>query len=212
MGLVYKKEIEDGAILAVWEITEQEDELMEICSLPNDDLEELAVTKNKMRRRELLAVRALLNDVFKEKLYLGHHDNGRPYLVNRVTEISISHTNRYAAIIAHPEKSVGIDIESLDRDFSAVEKRALSRQEKENLPERNRNLSLAIHWSAKEAVFKRMSMSNIDFAGRIQISKFTPRDSGTLEALFKHPGNDKESVFELKYELFENHVIVWIVE
>ena len=67
--------------------------------------------------------------MFPEKLYLGHHDNGKPYLQNCAVEISISHCARFVAIIAHPEESVGIDIESLDRDFSAVERKALSEDE-----------------------------------------------------------------------------------
>ena len=74
-----------------------------------------------------------------------------PYLQNCAVEISISHCARFAAIIAHPEESVGIDIESLDRDFSAVERKALSEDEKDDLSDHNTNQQLAIYWCAKEA-------------------------------------------------------------
>ena len=125
--------------------------------IPADELEELEITKSPARRKEKLAVRALLNEMFPEKLYLGHHDNGKPYLQNCAVEISISHCARFAAIIAHPEESVGIDIESLDRDFSAVERKALSEDEKDDLSDHNTNQQLAIYWCAKEAIYKRMS-------------------------------------------------------
>ena len=82
-----------------------------------------------------------------------------------MTHISITHTNNFVAIITNPTEDVGIDIECLDRDFSAVEKKALSEDElddlldeKENDDERKkeRTLQLAIYWCAKEALYKRM--------------------------------------------------------
>ncbi|MFA7180743.1 MAG: 4'-phosphopantetheinyl transferase superfamily protein, partial [Bacteroidales bacterium] len=155
MGLYFNRELENEALISVWEITESEDELLNLSSIPNEELEELALIRNAARRKEKLAVRALLNKVFDGKVYLGHHDNGRPYLQNSLIEISISHTNRFVSILTHPEESVGIDIESLNRNYSAVEKRALSLEELDYLSDRDRDLQLAIIWSAKEAVFKR---------------------------------------------------------
>ena len=121
MGLLYSRELDNGATISIWEIVESEEELLNLCSIPNDEIEELQLTKSVARRREKLAVRALLNELFDGEVYLGHHDNGRPFLQNSLTEISISHTNRYVCVLTHPEESVGVDIESLNRDFSAVE-------------------------------------------------------------------------------------------
>ncbi|MDD2358806.1 MAG: 4'-phosphopantetheinyl transferase superfamily protein [Thiovulaceae bacterium] len=211
MGLYFTRELEDNALLAVWEITESEAELIEICSLPNSEKEDLQITKSESRRKERLAVRALLNNLFDGKVYLGHHDNGRPFLQNSIVEISISHTGRFAAILTHPELNVGLDLESLKRDFSIVEKKALSKKEIDDLSEKNRNTHLAIYWSAKEAIFKRMSLSNISFADQIEIKKFTLKDKGEIDAVFRFADKQKESEFELKYELFENHVMVWVV-
>ena len=171
MALFYSRELENGAIISVWEITEREEELLSLSSVPSDELEELALIKNAKRRKERLAVRALLNEVFDGKVYLGHHDNGRPFLQNSLIEISISHTERFVAILTHPEESVGIDIESLERDFSAVEKKALSEDEIEFLSEKNRDLHLAICWSAKEAIYKRMSLSGVDYSKQILLKK-----------------------------------------
>src|SRR5574344_1526149 len=109
-----------AAISQVWEVIESEEELLSIISIPNDELEELYITKSGARRREKLAVRALLNTVFNDKVYLGHHDNGSPFIQNNPTHISITHTGRFVAIILHPTEDVGIDIEYLDRDFSAA--------------------------------------------------------------------------------------------
>jgi phosphopantetheine--protein transferase-like protein len=125
-------------------------------------------------------------------------------------EISISHTNRFVSILTHPEESVGIDIESLNRNYSAVEKRALSLEELDYLSDRDRDLQLAVIWSAKEAVFKRMSRSDIDFSSQIIVKKFSPRESGELEVIFIDKDGDQQE-FELNYEIFENHVMAWLV-
>ena len=95
-------------------------------------------------------------------MYLSHHDNGKPYLENNPVNISITHTEKYVAVILHEEENVGIDIESLDRDFSAVEKKALSEDEIDDLEDEKRNEQLAIYWCAKEAVFKLLSRYNVD--------------------------------------------------
>jgi len=210
MALFFSKKLESGATISVWEIVESEKELLSLSSIPSDELEELSLIKSSDRRREKLAVRALLNQLFGEKVYLGHHDNGRPFLQNSLIEISISHTKRFVAIITHPEESVGIDIESLDRDFTAVEKKALSEEEIDDLSDKNRQLHLAIYWCAKEAIYKRMSISEVDFANQIEIKRFTPRDEGDIKANFiKSDGEEIE--FDLEYMVFENHVMVWLV-
>ena len=153
MGLYDRRKLSNGAEISIWEITEDEDDLRQMCSpIPNDELEELQITKSASRRKEKLAVRALLNEMFPEKVYLGHHDNGRPYLQNSAIEISITHCSKYVAIITHPDSDVGIDIESIDRDFSAVEKKVLSEEEQDDLTDRNTNLQLAIYWCAKETI------------------------------------------------------------
>lgn len=210
MGLLFTRELDNGATISLWEVVESEEELLNLSSIPNDEIEELKQTKSLARRREKLAVRALLNELFDGKVYLGHHDNGRPFLQNSLIEISISHTNRYVCVLTHPEESVGVDIESLERSFSAVEKKALSLEEIENLSDKSRNLHLAIHWSVKEAVYKRMSLSDVDFSRQIEIKKFTPRDNGELDVLFiSKDGQEQE--FEVSYEVFDNHILAWLV-
>ncbi len=210
MGLYLRKKLDKGGEISVWEVTESEEELLKIISIPNEELEELFLTRSEARRREKLAVRALLNTVFEDKVYLGHHDNGSPFIQNNSTHISITHTNRFVAIITHPTEDVGIDIECIERDFSAVEKKALSEDEREDLSDKNRNLQLAIYWCAKEAIYKRMSQHGVDFAKQMEVDKFNPKDEGEIDATFIDKDGEEEE-FELEYEVFDNHVLVWLV-
>ena len=210
MGLYLKKELDNEAVIGVWQITETEEELKELSSTPSDEMEEISFIRSESLRKQRLAVRALLNTLFDEKVYLSHHDNGKPYLENNPVNISITHTDKYVAVILHEEENVGIDIESLDRDFSAVEKKALSEDEIDDLEDEKRNEQLAIYWCAKEAVFKLLSRYNVDFAEQIEIERFRPRGEGELEATFTSKKDDEEE-FDLEYITFDRHVLVWVV-
>ena len=210
MGLYLKRKLDNEAEIGVWQITETEEQLKEMSSTPSDEMEEISFIRSESLRKQRLAVRALLNTMFDEKVYLSHHDNGKPYLENNPVNISITHTEKYVAVILHEEENVGIDIESLDRDFSAVEKKALSEDEIEDLEDEKRNEQLAIYWCAKEAVFKLLSRYNVDFAEQIEIERFRPRGEGELEATFTSK-KDEEEEFDLEYITFDRHVLVWVV-
>ena len=212
MALYLKKTLENEAVIGVWQITETEDELIALSATPSDELEEISFIASESLRKQRLAVRALLNELFDEKVYLSHHDNGKPYIENSAMNISITHTNRYVAVILHPTEDVGIDCESLDRDFSAVKKKALSEdeiEEVEEIDEEQRNEQLALYWCAKEAIYKMMSQYKVDFAEQIEIEDFRMHGEGELAATFTDKDGFEEEL-ELQYITFDRHVLVWV--
>ena len=213
MALYLLKELDNNAKVAVWQITETEEELRALSSTPSDEMEEISFIKSESLRKQRLAVRALLNERFEDKVYLAHHDNGKPYIENNSINISITHTEKYVAVILDRDDEVGIDIESLDRDFSVVEKKALSEDEIDDLEDdrEEKNEQLAIYWCAKEAIFKKMSQYNVDFVEQIEIERFRSKGEGELEATFIHKDGYEEDL-ELEYITFDRHVLVWVRE
>lgn len=211
MALYLIQDLDDDyhSKLGVWKITESEEELRRLSSVPADELEEISYIKSESLRKQKFAVRALLDVMFGEKVYLSHHDNGKPYIENSATNISITHTDKYIAVILNDTEEVGIDCESLDRDFSAVEKKALSEEEIESLDEDKRNEQLAIYWCAKEAIYKKMSQYNVDFAEQIEIDDFRMRGEGELEATFIQKDGFEEEL-RLQYMTFDRHILVWV--
>ena len=212
MALYLIKDLDDDyhSRVGVWQITESEEELKALASVPSDELEEISYIKNESLRKQKLAVRCLLDALFEEKVYLSHHDNGKPYIENSAMNISITHTNRYVAVILNPTDEVGIDCESLDRDFSAVKKKALSEDEIEEvdeIDEEQRNEQLAIYWCAKEAVYKMISQYGVDFAEQIEIDDFRLRGEGELVATFTDKDGFEEE-YELEYILIQEHGMV----
>ena len=213
MALYLQKELDDDyhLRLGVWQITETEAELRALTSIPSDELEEISYIKSESLRKQKLAVRALLDVMFEEKVYLSHHDNGKPYIENNSVNISITHTDKYVAVILNDVEEVGIDCESLDRDFSAVEKKALSEDELDELEDDadERRTQLAIYWCAKEAVYKKMSQYKVDFAEQIEIEAVRPRKEGELDATFINKDGYEEEL-SLQYMIFDRHVLVWV--
>ena len=66
MALYLRKKLDNKAEIAVWQVTETEEELMNITSVPTDELEEISLFRSESQRRQKLAVRALINEVFEE--------------------------------------------------------------------------------------------------------------------------------------------------
>lgn len=211
MALYLYKELDDDyhSKLGVWLVSETEAELRALSSIPSDELEEISYIKSESLRKQKLAVRALLDVMFEDKVYLSHHDNGKPYIENCATNISITHTDKYVAVLLNDTEEIGVDCESLDRDFSAVEKKALSEEEIDDLDDDKRNEQLAIYWCAKEAVYKKMSQHNVDFAEQIEIEDFHPRGEGKLDAVFTEKDGYEEEI-HLQYMTFDRHVLVWV--
>ena len=211
MALFLTKDLDDPAHsrVGVWKITESEAELRTMTSIPSDELEEISYIKNESLRKQRLAVRALLDAMFEEKVYLSHHDNGKPYIENNAINISITHTDQYVAVILNEEDEVGIDCESLNRDFSAVEKKALSDEEIGDLEDEQKNEQLAIYWCAKEAIFNLTSQYDVDFAEQIQIDGFRYRNEGELSARFTDK-DGYEQELNLYYFTFDRHVLVCV--
>ena len=211
MPLYLKKELEDKTRIGVWHVTETEEELIALGSVPSDEMEEISFLRSESLRRQKLAVRALLNEMFEDKVYLSHHDNGKPYIENSVTTLSITHTEKSVAVILNDNEDVGIDVESLSRDFSPVEKKALSEEEIDDLEQdEKRNDQLAIYWCAKEAIYKMLGQYDVNFAEQIEVEKFRPKNDGELVATFEDEDGFEEE-FDLEYIVFDNHVLVWVV-
>ena len=196
----------DGGVLTIWELRETVSELSHLVAVPEAVLENI---KSEKRKKEYLAIHAVLHQVFGAESFLHHHPNGQPFLNNHTDYISISHTHRFVVVLTHPQKRVGVDIECLERNFSAVERKALSKSEISFIDQKQRSLHLAILWSAKEALYKCISQEGVDFAQQMQIEPFIPQKSGTIYACFFNNNQDSNHFF-LKYKIIDNHILVYV--
>ena len=86
------------------------------------------------RRQEWLAVRVLIRAMQGEEKEIAYHPNGKPYLADASTSISISHTKGYVAVVlGEPGREVGIDIEQYGERVRRVANKFMREDEQPSL-------------------------------------------------------------------------------
>lgn len=171
----------NGAVCGIWKVTETAEELRSLLT-EKSFTQDFFNFKSPARQLEYLAVRALLRELLGKECRVLHHESGKPYLENSLCRISISHTKGFVAVIIHPEKEVGIDIEyHSDRvkkvvgrfvstdEMSLIERKVSDIADNDIVDEFRINIYL-LFWSAKETMFKMINSSEVDFLEHLCIN------------------------------------------
>lgn len=120
-----------------------------------------------LRRRERIAIEALIFEAFGEVLPLDHLPNGAPALPVAAS-ISISHCNGLAALAVGPAGAhIGIDIETLRPQLQRVARKFLSADE---MPIYDKDIeSLTAAWTLTEAAYKAAGIAGIELCTDIRL-------------------------------------------
>lgn len=207
MGLY--KEIGDTKFkLGIWKLTETLEELLAL--LPDSGrmyAEELNSFKAESRKLEWLAVRVLLYTLTGEICPIHYHKSGKPYFVDSTTQLSISHTKEYVAVIVSENHEVGIDIERVgDRVHRVAHK--FMREEELLLDSSQRTKGLLLIWSAKETIFKCMNEEAVDFCEHIRV-KVAHLGFGWIVG--KETRTSLKKTYLIHYMLDPDFVMTWTI-
>lgn len=159
-----------GGQLGYWEITETTDQLLSLLAPKDEELNSFLQLRNELRKREWLAARLLLRQMTDNMSKISYDPTGKPLLVNSTGHISISHSSNRVVIYLHPKQQPGIDIELITRNVERPARKFLSSKELEDstIGGQLSNKDLMLRWCAKEAVFKMVPYTDIDFASQIE--------------------------------------------
>ena len=172
MGILKKIE-ENNCIIAIWDLQESLEELMQqSIDISTPDF------NNEKRKKEYLASRLLLKDI-APKTKITYNEYGAPTLENG-EHISISHSKNLVAIIFSKQK-VGLDIEKISEKPLRLASKFISEDEHQNLTEEKATLI----WCVKEAIFKWHEKGNVDFKKDIKIKEFEIMEKGEISCNFK---------------------------
>ncbi|MEI7830880.1 MAG: 4'-phosphopantetheinyl transferase superfamily protein [Prolixibacteraceae bacterium] len=209
MAVKFIEHLEEG-LIGFWEISESTENLIALLDPKHKELEHFLKLKNELRKKEWLAVRLLLQKMTGVNSKISYDTEGKPFLVNFPGHISISHSSNCAVIYFHPKEHPGIDIELITRDVAKASRRFLSEQELSDcmINDQPSNKEMMLRWCAKEAVYKIVPFSNIDFASQILcIASPFNSDEGNLVANFIS-GTSNYNI-SLKYRLIGEILMVW---
>jgi len=167
MPIYQKNNISELSIVAVWKITESEEELLSTLITKGFNEKDIYQTKNKQRLKQWLATRLLLNEFFKDVKII-YNDLGKPNLDNG-WNISISHSNDFVAIILNKNHACGIDIEKVTPKIERIKHKFLNSSDLKTIISLEH---LILYWGAKEALYKYYGKKEVLFIENLFINNF----------------------------------------
>lgn len=127
--------------------------------------------RSENRRHEIITEGVMVKELFGENVSLAHRESGAPYLVEKGeevgTNISISHCEGLVAVAHCRDRKVGVDVEVVSDRVMRVCDRVLSADEIRFAGSSTVLNTLA--WTAKEALFKLIPESGVDFRADLHI-------------------------------------------
>ena len=154
--------------------------------------------QNDRRRREHLAWRRVVRSELGRGVVIDYNEVGAPVVDTPNTHISVAHGAQSVAV-AIANEPVGVDIESLDRNYERIKSRFMSPAEEalsamEAWP--------AVVWTAKEAIYKLYGKREVDLTEDIRIAAFDA-ERMTLEAEVRETKG-----INVEAQIIENRVAV----
>jgi len=193
------------ASLLVWELTENVETLKNQLNLMDSETTLFNKIVSEKRKLEFLGIRVALNKLIGKEIQIQYDDEGKPHLFDNSYQISVSHSNKWLAVIAHPTQKVGIDIECPTDKIKNLYTRFLSKTEQKELSGGEDIKQLLLAWSAKEALYKIIGKEAIDFANQLRIFPFQVNSSG--EMLAQHLPTT--TYYKLSYQQNEKFTLVY---
>jgi phosphopantetheinyl transferase len=155
--------------VGVWHIEEDPSFFYENLALSMR--EQLVVSGLQPRKRiQWLASRYLLDLLVEhhERLETSSLETGKPILVDRIEEISLSHSEEYVAAMTGL-LPVGVDIQKCKPKILELEHKFARPSESAIIDRRNPMLHLHILWGAKEVLYKIYSLRRLNFLSHLSV-------------------------------------------
>jgi phosphopantetheinyl transferase len=207
MGCITKHYLNEFSILGVWKIEEDLNTLFDLVSLDNDEKKKYKGFSSTSRKLEFLSVRALLSELVGKDTKIVYNKNNKPFLNDGSRFISISHSHKLTAILLSTDEKVGIDLEYMSSNITALAFKFINVKEKVSKEIEKRRYHLYIHWCSKEALYKICDKEGISIRNNITIEPFVVAEAGEIKGRV-HTNKINES-FDLFYSRYANYAIVW---
>lgn len=160
----------------------------------------LLSVKHPRTQLQRFASRLLLAEMLGEMPKVNKTEHGKPVLTEIDFEVSISHTEGYAAILLGPNK-LGVDVQHFKPNVLKVRDRFLDKNELEMAQDIE---TTTLFWAAKEAIYKFNAQPSLDFKDPITVHSIEPE---ILPCSFVY--KEQETKLILGWKKLENAMLVW---
>ena len=174
MPLVYQQDINEGAKIGVWQITESEDFFSAFVK-PQKEINHPFKKLQHLAARHLLTV--LKKDIPVNEISVSI--TGKPFLEIKDCHFSISHCGQFAAAIVDNNQNVGVDIELPSLKIIAIKNKFTDDEEVSLFTKFDYDEieMLTIIWSIKESMFKWYGLGAIDFKKHLKITSLRKKNN-----------------------------------
>lgn len=174
MALISIEQLTEHTRMGVWKIEDTVEAILAEDSQLHDVLQLVDVYHSDVRRKETLAVYALLFAMTHDaSLRIEHDELSRPLV--KGYRVSISHTRGYAALILSTKEAVAVDIEYMSNRVERIASKFVRADEKA--------LDVAsklIHWSVKETIYKLFAFEKLEMFD-IRLHPFSVNPDGLVK-------------------------------
>ena len=205
MPVVYNN-IENDFQIGIWHITESSNTLFNNASLSDFEIDLLNKIKNENRKKQWLATRCLLNEIYNNETEILYNENGKPKLEDG-THVSISHTQTYAAIIISKRYNVAIDIETVSNRILKVKHKFVKPTESSYFNQSKEIENCTLIWCIKESLCKLFDFKIFDFINNLTVLPFEFSEKGEVKARAIYMSNVHE--IPINYFTFEDSLVAW---
>lgn len=187
MPIVREWNVFEDCTLLIWEIAEPIEELKKGLIANADEWNEYLTISHPQKQLEWLTGRRAMQALVQNKglPYQGMTKDpyGKPFLKNRIAEISLTHTALYVVVALHLTLPIGVDLERIAPKLARVAPKFLSETEKQHAHD---DLTrLCTYWCAKEAIYKLHGTRQLSFKDEIPIMAFSD-DAAFLTGEIRH--------------------------
>lgn len=198
---ILDKDISIDDNVQLWKITESWSELIHLFE---KDIEIKAAAqnlKNESKKQQFLASRLLLKMKFGNWKTIKNL-NGKPYPVDNLSEISITHDRGIVGLIKS-SNPCGIDIQEITSKVIRIKHKFINEKDFYSTSEKEKDLTVL--WCAKETLFKINGNPNIFFKEHIIIKESDQEN--ILIGKIIHPEYRKD--YKMKVHFIENYCLVY---
>ena len=189
----------EGARLLIFEVTESVEALFQ--QLDYVDYNEFSKLVSDKRKKEYLGVRVALKFLLGVEKIIQYDTERKPSLSDNSFQLSVSHSGSWIAVMVHPIRAVGIDIEVPTPKIQNIYKRFLNETEQAAFSNGDNLNQLLLAWSGKEALYKIIGKEAVDFANQLHLFPFENKKEGTFNA--EHiPTKQKYQLHYIQNELY----------
>ncbi|OFY64819.1 MAG: hypothetical protein A3H98_02420 [Bacteroidetes bacterium RIFCSPLOWO2_02_FULL_36_8] len=214
MAIIYTKKFSNGNRLALWELTEEREQLEKDLQMDETELLQYQQVTHPERARQWLAARVCLKDLIGRegrKFKIVYNELRKPCSAEPGIFFSISHTRRYVSVIYGFTNELGLDIEYIHPRIFNIKEKFVTPEEETIFEGVTELEKYHIIWGAKECLFKVYSEQKLDYKANLIIEQFSgAQNKGECTGAIRL--ENKTIRYTVHYEIFEGHLLAYIID